>query len=96
MGQDRPGVNPRGFLLKMLAVKGGPGLFLHDRQAVREIRDAPAMAVNQPFLVSAALRHQRVLRVDEAAFDPGWLVGPEGIKTTHEGETPEDFEYEQL
>ena len=68
MGNDAAGIDPGRRLLELLAVIGRPGLLLDEGHAVGMLGHAPAVSVGQALGVALALRHQRVLGVDQAAL----------------------------
>ena len=83
MGDHGVGIDAGRRLAKMLAMPGRPGLFLDHRHGVAIVGHPPAMAVHQPLGVALALLHQGVLRMHEAAFDPGGFVGAHCIEAAH-------------
>jgi hypothetical protein len=83
MGNDRLSVEARHLLPKVFAMVGRPGVLLDQRQSVGIVSDPPAVAMHTPLAISLALRHQRILSPDKAAFDTCGFAGPQCIKPTH-------------
>ena len=61
MGHNRFRIDTSRLAAEMLAMKRRPDLFFYHRNAIRIIRNAPAVAVCIALHVRPALSHQRIL-----------------------------------
>jgi hypothetical protein len=79
MRHDRARKDPGRGAAEVLAVIRRPCLPLDLRHTISIRGHAPAVRVTDAGLILTTLDHEGILRMDEGAFDFGWLSRPESV-----------------